>query len=719
MLHGECVNDSVNKKYLGDEENLNIFWINFVLILIAISAPWINHTVSGHELIKSYFSYCGMSFLVLISLYYKTNYSDLRFSFNFLKLSLILLFTLGTCSIFWTANFDLTINKLLLWFTALLSFVVANNLSISTTRLLNLSWGLIIAAGFIAIIGIIQHLFDPFTLTQYALPASTFGNRNIATQPLILIAPVFLFLILSRHSQGIKVWTISIITSFIFIYLFYTTSRGAWLSVFAESILIIAYFLYYKLKKYSWIDWNKNKRNAVIFGLFFILFMCSFSSTGYVNVIDLTSQEVVSITGSVNNLSSEAVSESNVESWRYEIWKTAINMFKSSPWIGTGLGSYSHNLANEGFSTWLINNTFRVHNDLLELAVEIGLIGILTFAVVVILIVLSIINILKNTKGELHFFYYIIFVALVGSFCNLQFSFPYQMPFPVLLFGIYCGLISKKLDDSSSPIMVLNFSVLQLSKKIGLIILGIILTLTFYFTYFSWIKVYHQLNKVNLLGDFSQINIVETPIYNSRMQNILYTLGGNYFLKGRYIQSNAIDEQFLKFWPNQLDVLYRYAYSLHKLGQNDKSLQLSKKLKELEPQGLYNSFIVDMFVFSSLKETSKLEETFNELLTQPETFLKLNDDTYRFLMFFSLGSKNLLKNTEELYQKYVEYHGYNCEVTNNMAIYYFNLEDFETSAEYVKLAHKKDFNKPKCLNPTLVKLLKEKNLINPKVEINN
>ena len=38
MLHGECVNDSVNQKYLGDEENLNIFWINFVLILIAISS---------------------------------------------------------------------------------------------------------------------------------------------------------------------------------------------------------------------------------------------------------------------------------------------------------------------------------------------------------------------------------------------------------------------------------------------------------------------------------------------------------------------------------------------------------------------------------------------------------------------------------------------------------------------------------------------------------
>ena len=120
-----------------------------------------------------------------------------------------------------------------------------------------------------------------------------------------------------------------------------------------------------------------------------------------------------------------------------------------------------------------------------------------------------------------------------------------------------------------------------------------------------------------------------------------------------------------------------------------------------------------MFVFSSLKKTTKFEEVFNELLEQPEEFLKLNDDTYRFLVFFSLGSKNLLKKTEHLYKKYVAYHGYNCEVTNNMAIYYFNLEDFDNSANYVNLAITKEpITNLKCLNPTLVKLLNEKKLIN-------
>ena len=124
---------------------------------------------------------------------------------------------------------------------------------------------------------------------------------------------------------------------------------------------------------------------------------------------------------------------------------------------------------------------------------------------------------------------------------------------------------------------------------------------------------------------------------------MLYRLGGNYFDKGRYHQSNAIDEQFLKFWPNHLDVLFRHAYAMHKLGQNDSALKLSSKLEKLEPSGLYNSFIVKMFVYSSSNKTTQFEETFNELLAQPEEFLKLNDDTYRFLVFFLIRIKNFAK----------------------------------------------------------------------------
>ena len=118
-----------------------------------------------------------------------------------------------------------------------------------------------------------------------------------------------------------------------------------------------------------------------------------------------------------------------------------------------------------------------------------------------------------------------------------------------------------------------------------------------------------------------------------------------------------------------------------------------------------------MFVYSSTSDLNKLEQTFNQLLSQPEQFWKLNDDTYRFLIFFTLASNNLSKHAPLLYEKFIDSHGYSCEVENNLAIHYFNLENFISSVKHIKRTIGKE---QKCLNPELIRLLSEKNLIDQK-----
>ena len=336
---------------------------------------------------------------------------------------------------------------------------------------------------------------------------------------------------------------------------------------------------------------------------------------------------------------------------RFQIWQTAINMVNDAPFIGTGLGSFSQNLANEGYATWTINNTIRTHNDLLELAVELGLIGVIFFFTAVISLCMGIFNILKHTTGETHLFFCFLFIALIGSFINMQFSFPYQMAFPLLLFGLYSGLIAKHADLAVQPIKNLKFKIKIVHKKIIFVISSVLIITIFYSTYFNWIKLYNHLDEINISGDFKQIHVVETPIYHSGIPYILYNLGGRYFKKGSFKQSYTIDKQLLKLWPNHLDVLFRVAYAEHKLNRNNQALELAKRLKKLEPEGLYNGYIVEMFVYSSTNDLNKLEQTFKELLSQPEQFLKLNDDTYRFLIFFTLASNNLSKYAPLLLRK--------------------------------------------------------------------
>jgi len=682
-------------------KNLNLIWVGVFLFLLAVAAPWFNLTVSSHELVKSYFAGFGIALLLFISLIYKYNNTEITLKINYIKISLFTLFIFGTSSFLWSINFDFTFNKWLLWLTAVCSFILALNLSTSNDNLIRLTWGLILAAGVIAIIGILQYLFDPFTLTQAAIPASTFGNKNIATQVLILILPLCIFLMLNKKVSGLQVWILACIISFIFVFIFYSTSRAAWIVTFTEILLVILYFIFNKAKITDWCVWNSNKRNATIVGLLLIILLTNISADGFTFFLTIAS----------DNISSIQESASDISSPRYQTWLTALNMFMDSPIIGTGLGSFSQNLGNEGYATWTINNTFRAHNDLLELAVELGLIGIFIFLSVIVSIIYSIFHILNKNTGEIHFFYYLVFVALIGSFVNLQFSFPYQMPVPILIFGLYSGLIAKQIDSNIEPIKTVSFSISKIYKKIFLVILITLIFLLFFLTYVKWIIAYNQLNKINSLGQFDQIEVVETPIYHAGMQFMLYDLGGKYFNSGKFIQSHAIDKQFLKLWPNHLDVLFRAAYAEHKLGQNSNALELAKKLKKLEPQGLYNGYIVEMFVYSSTNDLNKLEQTFQELLSQPEQFLKLNDDTYRFLIFFTLASNNLSKYAPFLYEKFIDSHGYSCEVENNLAIHYFNLENFISSVKHVKRIISKEH---KCLNPELIRLLSEKNLIDQK-----
>ncbi|SVD59103.1 uncharacterized protein METZ01_LOCUS411957, partial [marine metagenome] len=205
------------RKFLLNDRNtsFNIYWLNALFIALAICGPWFNLTISSHDLVKSYFASFGIGILMLLSFFYKCNNSEVNLKINYIKFSFLCLFVLGICSVFWSVNFDFTINKLLLWLIAVFSFLLALNLSITYENLIKIAWGLILSAGIIAVIGISQHLFDPFSLTQAAPPASTFGNKNMATQPLVLILPLIFFLLISKNIQDLKVWTLTLITSLV------------------------------------------------------------------------------------------------------------------------------------------------------------------------------------------------------------------------------------------------------------------------------------------------------------------------------------------------------------------------------------------------------------------------------------------------------------------------------------------------------------------------
>ena len=689
------------------KNEVNIIWIGFFLFILAVTGSWFSITISSPDILKFYVASFGGTLLLILGLYCKCKTPNINLTLNSIKLSLTLLFVLGIFSLLWTINFDFAFTKLILWVIGAFSFVLSLNLTITNKNIIKLAWCLIVAGTSIALIGLFQHYLNPFFTPLW--PPSSFGNKNFAAHVLVLIFPITIFLSFSKIIQGYRVWLVQFSSSIIIAYIILSFTRAAWLAISLEFICIGFYFILRRHKVIAYIDWNKNKRNAFVVSIILILALLSLSPPHELNNIWMDILQKVTLTSSPSDMSSLN---------RFEIWQSGISMFLDKPFFGSGLGSFSQNIANEGYATANINNTMKAHNDLIELLVELGLVGLFVFFAVIFTLIMGVFSILKITTGEVHLFFLFISIAIIGSFVNLQFSSPYQMAFPILLFGLYSGLIANQFDCISEPLSRIKFSLMVSNKYILLAIFFIFVCTIFFLTHFQSINFYGKLDKVISSNDFIQLEDVEISFDNNYIQATLYSVGGKNFNKGNYLQSKIVDKKFLQVWPNHLDVLYRLSYAEHKLGQNDVALSLAKKLKMIEPDGLYNAFIVEMFVYLNTNDIIELEQTFNELILQPEEFLGLNESTYRMMIFFTLSSKNLSKYAPSLYSKYMEnseyfeykdgtYYDRICEVENNMAIHYFNLEDYINSVKHV---NKIPVKLQGCFNTQLITLLSEMSL---------
>jgi len=682
----------------NNKSSLSIWWLSIFILTLALAAPWFDTSISNHAFVKSYFAIIGSGVVFLATLYHNVSATDGSWQSNHIKTTLLLLFSFGALSMLWSVNTDYSVSKFLLWLCAFWCFIIGLNLSNNKDYLTKIVWSLVIAGGAIAIIGILQHLFDPFTLTQAAKPASTFGNKNMATQPLVLILPLSVFLLLSKQVQGFRVWGLTTLTSLIFVYVIYTTTRAVWLSVSVEILLILGYLIVNRNKVDQWAGWSNNKRNASLFAVVLTLILINLSADGFVNFLAIGSDTFGSVVDSASNATTP----------RYLIWQTAMNMIADSPFFGSGLGTFTQNLSNEGYVAHRVVSYQRVHNDLLELAVELGLIGIALFTAVVIAIITGIVKILKNTEGEVQHFYYLLFVALVGSFVNMQFSFPYQMAAPLVLFGLYAGFIAKQFDLITPFTTRINFRISHTANKIFFAFWVLIFTIVCVICA-SWINMYSQLNDVNLKKEYNDLSFVETPVYNRGLHTLLSKTSRVYFELNDYQTSFLIDDQILKYWPNHISSLYRKSSGAQQLGNNDEALKYAETLKKVSPEGLFISDIMELLVYNSTNNKDKFLQTYNELLSQPERLLSIDENTYHFLLFFTIGIDELSEHPPELYKKYIKHHGYSCEVENNFAIYLFNKEQLEKAGQHVTQVLDKG---GKCLNPQLVKLLDEAGLIN-------
>jgi len=419
-----------------------------IFLVISIGAAWdTNYFVVDAIIFKLNVITPVFAIIALLMTLYEIKKPSKEISITLSQFLLLTFFLFASISIIWAKDHWIFYEKWLILFSGFFVFYLVSKVDLNEKNSLNIALILSISAFAVSIIGISQYLFSfpDFDLLQYNnIPASTFGNKNAANQFLVFLFPfVFYLTFFSRDKIYQVIGAISLVT--LMFYMFYSVTKGAWIAVIIQSIVLLFFVLFKPLK--GKVSFDKK--------IVFLLFL----TASFFFVLQSISEKKQ--TPSFEN-AFDSVKErvENFDSPRWEIWRSIPTIIEDSPYFGNGLGNFSHLSVNQGMHQKLQ----RVHNDLFELLVELGVVGVSIFIFLMFMLIRDFNLIYKNSFASTAFFSAPI-LALMGSFIHMMVSWPYQTVHGVIAGALMLSLIIKESKKYQKSFLQFRFD----TKKIIII----------------------------------------------------------------------------------------------------------------------------------------------------------------------------------------------------------------------------------------------------------
>lgn len=648
----------------GRQENPVILYpLIFILVGSCIfglpAGPGLNYSDSCREAI----SVLGLTGLLLYWFYSNRNNQKITIRLSGTRICLTALFLFASCSVFWAVNIHFFISKYLLWLATAVVIVLGLTLPATMRVYILLARSLILTATYIAVIGIIQTLFEIDIFAQVRPPAANFVNKNATAQVMVLLFPLSIFLLFfDKNKTLLKIYPFLI--SLILAYIFHTRTRSSWLAIGVEIMVIIAVIFWYRkeLKQAVLNDainnWRVNKISTIA-AAFMLLLLINISSSGW---------QV--FTGEIFKEAQDIYSKARLEnitnrgSSRYHIWGSAVSMINQNPLVGTGMGSFYHNLIVHS-KNHQTEGELRVHNDLLELGVELGIIGWLLLLAVVISLLVNLYQITRSSEIQQSLFYLFLIAALAGSAVNMQFSFPYQMPVPLVILGLYISLMIKGSDTVNINLRSIDLSLRYWHWYVVLAFHGVVF-IALLIINFLWINSFAQAS--GNIKKMAWINLVishpltchKTLVKSLHDSAVVYTKLG--YDKSSIGAMNAFAECLPDTWryKNMVGV------NLINLRRYREAIDVMEQAKQQSPIGVYTDYINQFVAYMGAGDLQGARRVYRELSTQPEDLLAKRRVSLKKLVIIALK----LHEFEEAryhYDRYRKYHGSNAKLEAIMA----------------------------------------------------
>ena len=651
------------------------FWIAVIIPVICFVGAWTYPPVATPMELKSYTSQIYLSGLLFFWLWMLRKQKTTILTFSPARIAFGLLFLVGTLSLLWASNPDFWVYKWNKWYAGFAIFLLGLQITQNEKNLDKVANLIVLGGLIVALIGIAQNLFGFDGVPQTSFPSSTFGNGNMAGQVMVLTALLPLYFLFKKNLTTGKIWFYAFSLCFLTAYTFYTKTRAVWLAFGLEVFLITLFIIFDRVKKTEWLFWNNEKTKAGGVALVFLFLMINFNQFGFQPFWSVAIDEISSIAVAVGSSAEEGEP-------RYQIWGTLEGMVKDNPIIGAGLGNFFEIYNTGGYSNFNILGVQRIHNDVLELIVELGAVGLASFIIIIVTMCILLYKLLLRSTGPHRILFALLTIAVTGSMLNAQVSFPYQLPVPLIIMPFFMALIIRGSEDIESNTTTITLP--PLFNRISTTICGLVFCF-FLVNDLTWLRDVHMLNKI-VKGDIKNEEWKPVnPIYNQ----VYITAGRSVYQAFKVANNNQLAlmviKPILEYWPDA-PAHSMMAAEIHlALNQYEESEFWAKKTIETQQEGSYLGEYLLMQIFTTQSDFEKLREIYESLKTEPEELLKQNRNTYNALHSMAINLQDF-ENVTYFYEKFLENYGEFAPIIANQAIYYINIGNFQEAIPLMRKA---------------------------------
>lgn len=388
---------------------------------------------------------------------------------------LLFIFVLwSSVSLLWSEHKPNSYIELVLLWGLFIVFLFASQLR-SGKALKNIVILSVIAASIAALIGILQNWgVEPIALRYELSMGSTFHFRTHATLYLDLIFPVSLVLILIAKNTRSKLF-FSVMSGCILGYLLESHTRGSWLALIG---LVVILLLFFAIRSKARTLISKKLRK----------------SWRFVILVALIGFTVLIIPGQVEERwqqkTEKGVILDSSSSVRLVNYRNSLDMFVENPVLGVGYGGFwkafreymNHPTLNP--NSYESRYMYRLHNDLYQIFLELGLIGgLLAIGFYFFSIRAGISAIGSDIDDDDKLICFGLILALLASGIHSMVDFPLHKPSSAIQIFLWLGLLAS---FEKTKVIALDF--LDKNAKILMLLIAlvyVIATQTFYYKYLS------------------------------------------------------------------------------------------------------------------------------------------------------------------------------------------------------------------------------------------